>query len=110
MMTPVSVRLVTISSSGSVPGTIASEWYRVAMKGLGSPAYNALPSWSTSEVIPCMSSGACETEAPYASAIAWCPRHTPSSGMPAAAAARTTAIDAPARAGVPGPGEISTPR
>ena len=26
--------------------------------------------------------------------------------MPAAAAARTTAIDAPARAGVPGPGEI----
>jgi hypothetical protein len=38
MITPLSVRLVTTSSAGIVSGTMASEWYRVAVKGLGSPA------------------------------------------------------------------------
>ena len=36
--------------------------------------------------------------------MAWWPRHTPSSGVAAAAQARTSGIDAPARSGVPGPG------
>ena len=37
-MTPPSVRLVTTSSAGTVPSTTASEWYRVAVNGCGTPS------------------------------------------------------------------------
>ena len=37
MMTPPSVREVTTSSSGTVPSTTASEWYRVARERLRHP-------------------------------------------------------------------------
>ena len=39
--------------------------------------------------------------------MAWWPRHTPSSGTPAAAAARTSGTLMPASRGVQGPGEIT---
>jgi len=55
-----------------------------------------------------MSSSACVTVAPSASAIAWWPKHTPSNGMLARIAACTTLIEMPADAGFPGPGEMST--
>ena len=62
-----------------------------------------------SDVLPCMSSSACVTVAPRASAIACSPRQTPSSGEPAAIAACTIGMLTPAAAGVPGPGDSSTP-
>ena len=49
---------VTSSSSGIVPSTTASEWYRVAVNGSGRPASTPSPLWWTWLVLPCMSSGA----------------------------------------------------
>ena len=60
-------------------------------------------------VLPWSSSGARSTVPPNATPIAWWPRHTPNSGVFAAAHALTSGIDAPARSGVPGPGDSSTP-
>ncbi|CPU66464.1 Uncharacterised protein [Mycobacteroides abscessus] len=56
-----------------------------------------------------MSSGACVTVAPYTSARAWWPRHTPSIGVRDAAHVRITCSLCPASFGVPGPGETRTP-
>src|SRR5882724_10127479 len=42
---------------------------------------------------------------PNTSTMAWCPRHTPSTGM-RPANARTMSMDTPASYGVPGPGEM----
>ncbi len=55
-----------------------------------------------------MSSSALVTVAPNASAIAWCPRQMPSSGVPDASAAVTVGIETPASEGFPGPGDTST--
>ncbi|KGM13019.1 hypothetical protein N869_16550 [Cellulomonas bogoriensis 69B4 = DSM 16987] len=84
------VRAVTSSSSGTVSSTTAREWYRVAVKGVPSPASTPVPSWLTSLVLPCMSSAAWVTVAPKASASAWCPRHTPSIGVLDSAQSRIT--------------------
>src|SRR5207302_306967 len=54
-------------------------------------------------------SGARSTVAPQATPIAWCPRQTPSIGVLVSAQRRTTSMLCPARSGVPGPGETSTP-
>ena len=64
MMTPESVRAVTSSSSGTVSGTMASEWYRMVSSGSGSPANTPLPSWCTVLILPCMISPAPATDAP----------------------------------------------
>src|SRR5665647_2459567 len=61
---PTSTRAVTTSSSGTVPSTTASEWYRVAVNGVGSPARTPAPSCTTWLVLPCISSGATVTHAP----------------------------------------------
>jgi len=53
--------------------------------------------------------GARSTTPPQTAPIAWCPRHTPSSGTPFSAARWITAMLDPARCGVPGPGLTSTP-
>ena len=100
---------VTSSSSGTVSGSTASEWYRVHSTGVGTPANTPRPACSTREVLPCMSSGAWETVAPNTSASTWWPRHTPNIGTAWSRQARTASIEAPASAGVPGPGETSTP-
>ena len=47
---------------------------------------------------------------PNACAIAWCPRQTPSTGMPARASAGIASTDTPASAGVHGPGERTMAR
>jgi hypothetical protein len=106
---PDGVRPVTSSSAGTEPDSTASEWYRVAVNGEGSPASTPTPSWTTWLVLPCSSSGARTTTPPKASAMAWCPRQTPSTGSPASAAARTIGTVTPASTGVPGPGDSSTP-
>ena len=54
-----------------------------------------------------MSRSARTTSPPNASPMAWWPRQTPSSGTPAAAAARTSGTLIPASRGVQGPGEIT---
>ena len=45
---------------------------------------------------------------PNASTIAWCPRQTPSVGMPASGKRRDASTEIPASAGVQGPGEITS--
>lgn len=63
------------------------------------------------ETKPWRGSGARVTRAPASIARPWWPRHTPSSGTPASAAASITRREAPkssSRSGVPGPGEITT--
>ncbi|OLT03438.1 hypothetical protein BJF90_25235 [Pseudonocardia sp. CNS-004] len=109
MITPPSVRPVTSNSAGSVSGRIDSEWYRVATNGSGRPARTPVPSWWTSEVLPCRSSGARSTTPPHATPMAWWPRQTPRTGTVRSALRRITSMLAPARSGVPGPGLTSTP-
>ena len=58
-------------------------------------------------VLPCISRSARTTSPPNASPMAWWPRHTPRSGTPAAAAARTSGTLMPASRGVQGPGEMT---
>ena len=41
MITPPVVRAVTSSSAGTVPSTTASEWYRVAVNGIGQAGEHA---------------------------------------------------------------------
>ena len=65
MITPEPVRPVTSISSGSVDSTTAREWYRVAVNGFGRPLRTPAPSWCTVDVLPCSSSGARSTVAPY---------------------------------------------
>jgi hypothetical protein len=105
---PVSVRPVTSISGGSVSSVTASEWYRVAVNGLGSPRSTPAPSWYTGEVFPCSSSGARSTIPPYTAPNAWCPRHTPKIGS-VPAYSSISFMQMPARCGVPGPGESRTP-
>lgn len=109
MITPLLVRAVTLSTAGSDLGRIVNEWYRVAVKGSGSPCSTPTLVWNTLLVLPCNSSGARSTVAPNATPMAWCPRQTPSKGVCAAAHACTILTDAPARSGVPGPGLSRTP-
>ena len=45
---------------------------------------------------------------PKASTIAWWPRQTPSTGVPASAKARIASPEIPASAGVQGPGETTS--
>ncbi len=106
---PEAVRPVTSKVSGTVSGSTVSEWYRVAVNGLGRPAKTPAPSCSTSLVLPCRSSGARSTVAPHATPMAWWPRQTPSTGTDSSAHRRTTSTLRPAFSGVPGPGETSTP-
>ena len=58
---------------------------------------------------PWKGSGALRTAPPFATASAWCPRHTPSTGMqvPLSSSSAHTPTSA-ARSGVPGPGEMTT--
>ena len=64
----------------------------------------SVPVCVIAETLPCIGSGARTTVPPNAWPIAWCPRHTPSSGTrPAAAAIRSRQI--PASLGVQGPGD-----
>jgi len=64
----------------------------------------SVPAWETDESLPCIGAGARTTCPPKACPIAWCPRHTPSTGiLPAAAAIRSRQM--PASFGVHGPGE-----
>ena len=96
---PLSVCAVTWISAGIVSGSTVSEWYLVAVNGLGRPARtpSASSSWVTNDVLPCSSSGARSTVAPKAAPIAWWPRQTPSKGVPWSAAAFTKGMVAPAR-------------
>ncbi len=65
------------------------------------------PSWVTSAVLPCTGSPTL-TRPPKASAIAWWPRQTPSTGIPSSANRRLASIETPASTGRQGPGEITT--
>ena len=61
---PSSVVAVTSRQSGTVSAATASEWYRVAVNGEGTPAKTLSP-WCTSwEVLPCISCCAWPTRAP----------------------------------------------
>ena len=64
MMTPESVHALGTSSGVTDSGSIVSEWYRVAVNGLGSPARTPVSSCRTREVLPCSSSGARPTRHP----------------------------------------------
>ncbi len=46
-------------------GASVSEWYLVAVSGDDRPVNTPVPSWMISEVLPCISSGAPTTSAPY---------------------------------------------
>ena len=81
----------------------------MTVRGLGHPANRPVPVWVIREVLPCMSTGECDTVAPKTSPIAWWPKHTPSTGSPASAQWAMTCGQTPASAGAPGPGEMSTP-
>ena len=81
----------------------------MAVKGDGIFSNTDLFLCVTTEVLPCSNSGALETVAPYATAIAWCPRQTPKSGIFLSAQYLTNSTLIPAASGVPGPGEIKTP-
>ena len=98
-----------IMDGQATPAQIGGLLVGLRMKGEGRPASTPTPSCTTSLVLPCSSSGARTTSAPKASAMAWWPRHTPSRGGLLAAHACTKGMDAPARSGVPGPGDRSTP-
>ena len=69
MTVPSSLVAVTASGSRTLPGSTASEWYRVAVNGFASPANTPSPSWRIGEVSPCRSSAARVTTAPQCSAI-----------------------------------------
>ena len=64
--------------------------------------------YGTGDVLPCISPPRV-TRPPKCCPIAWCPRHTPSSGRAAPAQAATSSRLIPASFGVHGPGEIRNP-
>ncbi len=81
----------------------------MAVSGEGRPSNTPPSSCTTVEVLPCSSSGARPTTAPYATAIDCRPRQTPNSGSPSFAQWCTISTHTPASSGVPGPGDSSTP-
>ena len=72
----------------------------MAVKGDGIFSNTDLFLCVTTEVLPCNNSGALETVAPYATAIAWCPRQTPKSGIFLSAQYLTNSTLIPAASGV----------
>ena len=80
----------------------------MAVIGDSMPTNTPSPVCSTTDVLPCISSGAPTTVAPYTWPMAWWPRHTPSSGVPIAANAPMESQMMPLVSGRPGPGESST--
>src|SRR5262249_25421922 len=66
MISPSSAHAVISSASGIVSRMTASEWYRVATKGLPSPANSPRPACLIAEVLPCIWVLARATVAPYA--------------------------------------------
>ena len=85
-----------------------SEWYLVASVGSGTPAKMPDRSCRTSDVLPCLGSGARITFAPNATAAHCRPRQTPSVGIPRVGACRTRSGERPAASGRPGPGEMTS--
>ena len=69
MIVPSSLVAVICKIAGIESGSIASEWYLVALKLFGISLNNFLPLCEILDVRPWISSGAREIFAPYAAAI-----------------------------------------
>ena len=108
-MTTPPVRAVTTRSAENVPSTTASEWYRVAVNGEGSPASTEAPSCSTGAVLPCSELGRVRHGAPVRLAERLVTEAHPEHGVAVRAHSAITSSERPASAGTPEPGETRTP-
>src|SRR5579872_6704266 len=100
-----SLDVASISSdSGRVARSTINEWYRITSNGDGSPAKSPVPSCTMRDILPCITRAARTTRPPYASPMAWWPRHTPSVGI-TGPQRETTGTVIPASCGVHGPGD-----
>ena len=106
---PSSVQASASNVDGSGSRT-AKEWYLITSAPLGTSRKIPVSTWRSTLVRPCMGVGAGPTRPPQRSAISWCPRHTPRVGTERDARASGQMPTSLARAGCPGPGEITRER